>query len=75
MAKKQEARRAHLQSFIDRFRAQASKAKQAQSRLKMIERMDMVASPEEAARRVFSFPQPDQLSPPILALERRGHGL
>ena len=69
MAKKQEARRAHLQSFVDRFRAKASKAKQAQARLKMIERMDMVAAPEEAARRVFTFPQPDALSPPILRIE------
>jgi ATP-binding cassette subfamily F protein 3 len=68
-ARKQQERRAHLQSFVDRFRAKASKAKQAQARLKMIERMDMVAAPEEAARRVFSFPQPDELSPPIIALE------
>ena len=68
-AKKQEARRAHLQSFVDRFRAKASKAKQAQARLKMIERMDMVTAPEEAAKRVFSFPQPEELSPPIVALE------
>jgi ATP-binding cassette subfamily F protein 3 len=68
-AKKQEARRAHLQSFVDRFRAKASKAKQAQSRLKMIERMDMVAAPEDAAKRVFTFPQPEELSPPIVALE------
>ena len=69
VAKKQAARVAHLQSFVDRFRAKASKAKQAQSRLKMIERMDMVAAPEEAAKRVFSFPQPDELSPPIIRVE------
>ncbi|WP_375258381.1 ABC-F family ATP-binding cassette domain-containing protein [Citreimonas sp.] len=68
-AKKQEARRAHLQSFVDRFRAKASKAKQAQSRLKMIERMDTVTTPEEAAKAVFTFPQPEALSPPIVALE------
>ncbi|MFP7673230.1 ABC-F family ATP-binding cassette domain-containing protein [Marivita sp. S0852] len=69
VAKKQAARVAHLQSFVDRFRAKASKAKQAQSRLKMIERMDMVAAPEEIAKRVFSFPQPDELSPPIIRVE------
>ncbi len=69
IAKKQQARREHLQAFVDRFRAKASKAKQAQSRLKMIERLDMVAPPEEAARRVFTFPQPDQLSPPIIRIE------
>lgn len=69
MAKKQEARKAHMQSFIDRFRAKASKAKQAQARLKMIERMDMIVAPEEAAKRVFSFPEPEELSPPIIRLE------
>ncbi|SFA73397.1 ATP-binding cassette, subfamily F, member 3 [Poseidonocella pacifica] len=69
IAKKQQARVAHLQSFVDRFRAKASKAKQAQARLKMIERMDMVAAPEEAAKRVFTFPQPDELNPPIIRIE------
>ncbi|EPX81928.1 ABC transporter ATP-binding protein uup [Salipiger mucosus DSM 16094] len=68
-AKKQDERRAHLQSFVDRFRAQASKAKQAQARVKMIERMETITAPEDAAKRVFTFPQPDQLSPPIVALE------
>ena len=74
MARKQEARRAHMMSYVDRFRYKASKAKQAQSRLKMIERMDMVAAPEEMARRVFTFPQPDALSPPIVALESGATG-
>ena len=69
MAKKQDQRRAHLQSFVDRFRAKASKAKQAQSRLKMIERMDMITAPEDAAKRVFTFAQPDELSPPIINIE------
>jgi ATP-binding cassette subfamily F protein 3 len=68
-AKKQQARKDHLQSFVDRFRYKASKAKQAQSRLKMIEKMDMVAAPEEAARRKFSFPTPEALSPPIINIE------
>ncbi|MDO1698289.1 ABC transporter ATP-binding protein, partial [Escherichia coli] len=39
----QQAKAAHLQSYIDRFRAKATKAKQAQSRIKMLERMEMVA--------------------------------
>ncbi|AXI46256.1 glycosyl transferase family 1 [Sulfitobacter sp. SK012] len=69
MAKKQQARKDHMQSFVDRFKAKASKAKQAQSRLKMIEKMDMITPPEEAARKVFTFPQPDELSPPIIAIE------
>lgn len=68
-AKKQQARKEHLQSFVDRFRYKASKAKQAQSRLKMIEKMDMVTPPEEAARRKFSFPTPEELSPPIINIE------
>ncbi|WGW02497.1 ABC-F family ATP-binding cassette domain-containing protein [Tropicibacter oceani] len=74
MAKKQDARRQHLQSFVDRFRAKASKAKQAQSRLKMIERMDMISAPEDAAKRVFNFPQPDELSPPIINIENGSTG-
>ncbi|MEX5729176.1 ATP-binding cassette subfamily F protein 3 [Rhodovulum iodosum] len=68
-AKKQETRRAHLQSFVDRFRYKASKARQAQARLKMLEKMTPIAAPEDAARTVFTFPQPDALSPPIVALE------
>ncbi|WP_417721198.1 ABC-F family ATP-binding cassette domain-containing protein [Salipiger sp.] len=68
-ARKQDERKAHLQSFVDRFRAKASKAKQAQARLKMIARMDTITAPEEAAKRVFTFPQPDELSPPIVAIE------
>ncbi|MFK7868054.1 MAG: ABC-F family ATP-binding cassette domain-containing protein [Roseobacter sp.] len=69
MAKKQQARRDHMQAFVDRFKAKASKAKQAQSRIKMIEKMEMIAAPEEAAKRVFSFPEPEEMSPPILSLE------
>ncbi|MCR8550247.1 ATP-binding cassette domain-containing protein [Salipiger sp. P9] len=68
-ARKQDERRAHLQSFVDRFRAKASKAKQAQARLKMIAKMETITAPEDAAKRVFTFPQPDALSPPIVALE------
>jgi len=68
-AKKQETRRAHLQSYVDRFRYKASKAKQAQSRLKMLEKMQPIGSPQERAFRVFSFPEPEQLSPPIVQLD------
>ena len=69
LAKKQDARKAHLQSFVDRFRAKASKAKQAQARIKMIQRMEMIAPPEEAARRIFSFPKPEELPPPIISIK------
>ncbi len=68
-AKKQETRRAHLQSFVDRFRAKATKARQAQARVKMLERMEPITAPEEAKFHRFSFPQPDQLSPPIVSLD------
>ncbi|MFD3189720.1 ABC-F family ATP-binding cassette domain-containing protein [Sedimentitalea sp. HM32M-2] len=68
-AKKQDARRAHLQAFVDRFKAKASKAKQAQSRVKMLEKMQTIRAPEDAARTVFSFPEPEELSPPIIATE------
>ena len=68
-AKKQQARRAHLQSFVDRFKAKASKAKQAQSRVKMLEKMETITAPEDQARTVFSFPSPEELSPPIIATE------
>ncbi len=68
-AKKQELRRAHLQGFVDRFKAKASKAKQAQSRVKMLEKMETIRAPEDAARTVFTFPEPEELSPPIIATE------
>ncbi|GAA6186985.1 ABC-F family ATP-binding cassette domain-containing protein [Litorivita sp. NS0012-18] len=68
-AKKQELQRAHLQSFVDRFKAKASKAKQAQSRVKMLEKMTPITAPEDAARVVFTFPEPEELSPPIIATE------
>ena len=68
-AKKQEARRAHLQSFVDRFKAKASKATQAQSRVKMLEKMTPITAPEDAKRVVFTFPEPEELSPPIVNIE------
>jgi ATP-binding cassette subfamily F protein 3 len=68
-AKKQATRAAHLQSFVDRFRAKASKAKQAQSRIKMLEKMETITLPEDAARTVFTFPEPATLSPPIVNLD------
>jgi ATP-binding cassette subfamily F protein 3 len=68
-ARKVEARRAHLQAFVDRFRAKASKAVQAQSRVKMLEKLTPITAPEEAAKMVFSFPKPEELSPPILNLD------
>ncbi|WP_415234010.1 ABC-F family ATP-binding cassette domain-containing protein [Pseudorhodobacter sp.] len=68
-AKKQELRRAHLQSFVDRFKAKASKAVQAQSRVKMLEKMETITPPEEARKQVFTFPEPEELSPPIINMD------
>ncbi len=67
--RKTEARRAHLQSFVDRFRYKASKAKQAQSRLKMLSNLKTITTPREAALKRFTFPDPEELSPPIISLE------
>ena len=67
---KNEARRKHMQAFVDRFRAKASKARQAQSRLKMIEKLGPVAAVpiEEEIR--FNFPPPDQLASPIETIDQ-----
>ena len=73
-AKKQEARRAHLQSFVDRFKAKASKAVQAQSRVKMLEKMETITAPEDAKKVVFTFPAPEELSPPIINMESAAVG-
>ncbi|TVQ56284.1 MAG: ABC transporter ATP-binding protein [Rhodobacteraceae bacterium] len=66
---KQAAERAHIQKFVDRFRAKASKAKQAQSRLKMLERMTPIAWSAEAPVAPFRFPAPEELAPPLMALD------
>ena len=55
-AKKQEARRAHLQSYVDRFRYKADKAKQAQSRIKALEKMKPITRPQEAALEALHLP-------------------
>lgn len=69
MAKKQAAQRAHLQSFVDRFRATASKARQAQSRIKMLERMEPIAAGVEGGVAPIRFPDPDELAPPLMVLD------
>lgn len=73
-ARKIEARRAHLQSFVDRFRAKATKAAQAQSRLRMLERLAPVALAPEAPDVTFAFPEPGVLAPPIVTLEGAAAG-
>src|SRR5579871_95672 len=69
-AKRQAAERKRLQAFVDRFKAKASKARQAQSRVKMLERMKPVPALVTQDVPEISFPAPDKtLSPPILALD------
>ncbi|OQP85713.1 glycosyl transferase family 1 [Rhizobium rhizosphaerae] len=67
---KNEAQRKHLQSFIDRFKAKATKARQAQSRVKALERMGTVAAVIEDHVQGFSFPDPEkEAASPIIAVE------
>jgi ATP-binding cassette subfamily F protein 3 len=66
---KQSRERAHLQSFIDRFKAKASKAKQAQSRMKMLAKMEELAPIHAAASFSFEFGEPERAPNPLLVLE------
>jgi ATP-binding cassette subfamily F protein 3 len=69
-AERVAAERAHIQSFIDRFRYKASKARQAQARIKALERLPQIESVIEDAPTRFNFPEPARIAPPILALDR-----
>ncbi|XDZ64209.1 ABC-F family ATP-binding cassette domain-containing protein [Alphaproteobacteria bacterium LSUCC0396] len=69
MARKQDAQRKHIQSFVDRFRYKASKARQAQSRLKQLEKMQPILALSEQAVAPFRFPTPEELPPPLLVLD------
>jgi len=69
-AKRQEAERKRLQAFVDRFKAKASKARQAQSRVKMLEKMKPIAALVTRDVREITFPAPEKmLSPPIIAVD------
>ncbi|MDF3826554.1 MULTISPECIES: ABC transporter ATP-binding protein [unclassified Pseudocitrobacter] len=70
----QQQRVAHLQSFIDRFKAKASKAKQAQSRVKMLERMELIAPAHVDNPFHFSFRAPESLPSPLLKMEKVSAG-
>ena len=72
---KQEAERAHLQSFVDRFRAKASKAAQAQSRMKRLAKLEPVAAVMEERVAPFTLPSPQRpLAPPLMRLEAASVG-
>jgi ATP-binding cassette subfamily F protein 3 len=64
----------HMESFVERFRAQATKARQAQSRLKALERMQRIAPAHVDSPFEFEFRQPDKLPRPLLALENQSAG-
>ncbi|NRN30557.1 ABC transporter ATP-binding protein [Photorhabdus heterorhabditis] len=72
--KSQQEKVAHLQSYIDRFRAKASKAKQAQSRIKMLERMELIAPAHVDNPFHFSFRKPESLPNPLLKMEKVSAG-
>ncbi len=74
MARKQAAQRKHMQAFVDRFRYKASKARQAQSRLKALERMDVIATGAAEPTTVFRFPEPEILPPPLVTFEKASVG-
>ena len=70
MRVKQEAERRHLQAFVDRFKAKASKARQAQSRIKRLAKLEPIAAVVEDRTLGFDLPSPERpLSPPIVAME------
>ena len=73
-AKKQEAARAHMQSFVDRFKAKASKAKQAQSRMKMLARMQTVELPVDEHVAPIRIPKPVEASPPLITMHAASVG-
>jgi len=67
---KQEAQRKHMESFVERFRAKASKARQAQSRLKALEKLKPIAAVIEDSVRPFSFPEPAKtVASPIITMQ------
>lgn len=74
MATKQTAERQRIQAFIDRFKAKANKARQAQSRIKMLERMEPIKSVVEEKTISFQFPHPSPLSPPLIAVNKTSVG-
>ena len=67
--KKQDKTRQHLQSFVDRFRYKAKKAKQAQSRLKALGKLKTISLPKERALKKILFPAPEELASPLVSIE------
>jgi ATP-binding cassette subfamily F protein 3 len=74
MFEKQQRKVAHLQSYIDRFRVQATKARQAQSRIKALERMEMISAAHVDSQFSFEFRVPISAPDPLLVLDRMSVG-
>ena len=74
LKRKQDNQRAHIQSFIDRFKAKASKAKQAQSRVKQLEKMEPIIALSENAVASFQFNSSKELSPPLITIDQGSVG-
>jgi ATP-binding cassette subfamily F protein 3 len=70
LARRQTFERQRMQAFVDRFRYKASKARQAQSRLKALARLEPIVLPAEEAPARISFPEPPHLNPPLISLDR-----
>jgi ATP-binding cassette subfamily F protein 3 len=70
LARRQTFERQRMQAFVDRFRYKASKARQAQSRLKALARLEPIVLPAEEAPARISFPEPPHLRPPLISLDR-----
>ena len=74
MHEKQVKERAHMQEFVDRFRYKASKAKQAQSRLKALEKLSIIGPAHVDSQFSFKFFEPDQLPTPLIQMEKLSAG-
>ena len=71
---KQDAQRAHIQSFVDRFKAKASKARQAQSRIKILEKMKPIVIDEDQKIPKFNFEEVNKFAPPLVTLDQASVG-
>ena len=74
LKRKQDNQRAHIQSFVDRFKAKASKAKQAQSRMKQLEKMEPIMALSENAVASFQFNTSKELAPPLISIDKGSVG-
>ncbi len=74
LREKQDAQRKHMEKFVERFRYKASKARQAQSRLKALAKLEPISAIVDSAIRPITLPQPKELAPPILTVENASTG-